>query len=301
MLTPNDIYMIAGVMTMVSLPGSLQIAYVPVPDSASRFVQGAMTDRDGSRIEWAGVEGEASQPMTAGLVSEICGSYKQRSAAMPIIINAGLWPEAAARVGEDHGVRLMSLKPWNGKIYSDGVLVANEIGIKAVEYAWIGRPETNLYSHDDLLSGVPDHAPIDTTKVPVSNQAKTFGELKTYFADSAASQAEEQGSSLDIRAGDTKPQEFQGGVDFDVTVTHNGKRVPVTYAQIKGNLTKIVSDVSPQRMALFAAGSNKPWRGCEVIELNGEIATLIFDKGSRSLKPEFIPIREELVKAIFSK
>jgi hypothetical protein len=52
-------------------------------------------------------------------------------------------------------------------------------------------------------------------------------------------------------------------------------------------------------MALFAPGDNKPWRGCEVFELNGEIGTPDYNPKTRSLTQGFIPMEERLAKRIF--
>jgi hypothetical protein len=52
-------------------------------------------------------------------------------------------------------------------------------------------------------------------------------------------------------------------------------------------------------MALFAPGDNKPWRGCEVFDLNGEIAKVEYNPQTRSVSHRFIPLDEQLVKRIF--
>jgi len=194
---------------------------------------------------------------------------------------------------------MMSLKPSKGEIIVDGLHFGDTFNVQAIEYAWTARPNV-VFNRDERLSQLADNTPVTMTddgrEIP---DAKTLGELRRWFEDTSAARGID--FDLDMQAGQTKPQVFQGEVEFGVSVLVDGSPVTIDHVVVEGGLAKIVSDMSPPRMALFGPGDIKPWRDCEVIELNGQIAYFIADQRSRTLSHKFIPIREDLIKTIFGR
>jgi hypothetical protein len=310
MLTPTDIHILIGLLTLVTSPDSVEIMLGDLVYDAKaeerRDVDVTVTYKDTAGLisAFKGIEVKKhTRPLDVTHVEQLCIKLNDMpEISHKSIVSASGYTRPARKKADAHGVNLYSLIPWNNTIEGfEHIQFAPNFVMQQQTLSWVSQPSVTFGL--DVLD--PNQLIRINKDTPVCNLARDELELRTLqqLSDRLSISAVQQLiSNEEIKAvspGVEKEVRFLFDDLENTCLDVQGSKIRLKQVLVEGLVVWKAHDLSLEYKVLVRDGELKPFVGCAITEMReGNLGGLTVSQFDRTIRFINIPVSERNRKKI---
>ena len=304
MLTPTDIHILVGLLTLVTSPDDIEIMLgdlvYDVKAAKRRDVDVTITCKDTNGIVSAfkGIEVKKHKnPLDITHVEQLCIKLNDMPAiSHKAIVSASGYTKPAHKKAEAHGVTLYSLIPWSNRDEGfEHIQFDPNFIIKQQVLSWVSSPSVVFQLEiQDPNQNVEINK--DTTICNVTGEeisVKTIQQLSDKLGLIAVQQLVNNEEVKKLSPGVEKSVMFPFDDLNNIYIDLEGSKKQIKQALVKGNVVWKENNLSPEYKILVKEGELKPYVGCAITEMpQGNLIGLTVSQVDRNFNFINIPVSE---------
>lgn len=310
MLTPTDIHLLVGQLTLVSNPDDVEIVLgdlvYDVTANERRDVDVTVTYRDssGSISAFKGIEVKKhKRPLDVTHVEQLCIKLNDMPniSHRAIVSASGYW-RPSYKKAKAHGVDLYSLIPWSNRMEGfEHVKFPPEFFVLERVLSWVSPPSIN-YQLEGYDSNKAFQIGKDTPLCNISEEEvnlTTIQQLSDRLSLNTVQQLINNESIKQMPPGVEKSVQLTINDLNNICIDLEGDKRPIKQALLKGIVVWKEYNHSPEYKLLVKDGESKPFVGCAVMEMRqGNLSGLTVSQVDRNVSFISIPVSDRNRKKI---
>ena len=310
MLTPTDIHLLVGQLTLVTNPDDVEILLgdlvYDVKANERRDVDVTITYKDssGSISAFKGIEVKKhKRPLDVTHVEQLCIKLNDMpNISHKAIVSASGYTRPSCKKAKAHGVDLYSLIPWSNKMEGfEHVEFPPDFFVIERVLSWVSPPSINYqlerYDSTKTLKITKDTPVCNISEEEIG--VKTIQQLSDRLSFNTIQQLINNENIKDVSPGVEKSVQLIINDLNNICIDLEGDKKRIKQALLKGMVVWKEYNHSPDYKLLVKDGELKPLVGCAIMEMRqGNLSGLTVSRVDRNISFINIPISDRNRKKI---
>ncbi len=298
MLSPTDVHYLAGLLTKISNPESVDIMLGDVVHDniadKDRDVDITITYKDvnGLISAFKGIEVKRhSRPLDVTHVEQLTAKLNDMPGLSHRgIVSASGYTKAAKKKAKAHAIDLFSLIPWNNTLEGFAhVSFSSDFFTQERTLTWVGMPLVSYNPSEDVPDEIKNQIKKNTSVSVVSdcknNNLITLQQLSDKLISKAVGELMDKENIKSLAPGIEKQVKYLLKGIKDVYVDLKDSKLYLKEALLQGKVKWNEHNISPEFKVLIKEGETKPYVGCAIAELSkGNLVGFTVSQFDRSME-----------------